>query len=82
MLVVAAVVLIAATGWIVVAAAIAASLRAASFFLTPEKPPGLDRISTLMEQVQTEREQAAAKHPPRRTPEIVLQLRAISGGHH
>ena len=80
-LVVAAVVLVVAAGWIVVAVAIAASLRAASFFVVPEQPPGLDRISRLMEQSQTERERAAAMHLWEPPPEFLLQLRSISGGH-
>lgn len=81
-LVVGAAVFIAAAGAIVVAAGIAGLLRAVTFFLTPEEPPGLDRINTLMEQFQRERERAAAKHPLESPPEIVLELRAISSGHH
>lgn len=77
-LVAAAVIFVVAAGWIVVAAGIAASLRAASFFVVPEQPPGLDRISRLIQQSQTERERAAAKHPLGPPPQIVLELRAIS----
>ena len=80
-LVVAAVVFVVAVGWIVVAAAITASLRAASFFVVPEQPPGLDRISRLIEQSQKEHERAAAWHTWERPPEIVFELRAISSGH-
>ncbi len=69
---------IAATGWILVALATEASLQAAAFFLAPEQPPGLIRISTIMEQRQTEREAAAAGHPREPPPEIVNELRATA----
>lgn len=81
-LVVAAIIFIVAAGRIVVEAGIAVSLRAASFFVVPEQPPSLNRISAIMEQLQTEGERAAAKHPLEPPPQIVLELRAISSGHH
>ena len=71
-------VLIAAGAWIVVALATAASLQAAAFFLAPEQPRGLIRISTIMEQRQTECDAATAGHPREPPPEIVTELRATA----
>jgi len=82
LLLVGLVILMAATGGIVVALATTASLRAAAFFLAPEQPPGLIRISTVMEQRRTEREVAAAGHPREPLPEIVTQLRATGQSDH
>ena len=62
-----------------VAVAIAGFLRAAAIFLEPEQPPGLIRISTIMERQWAERGKlAAAGHPRQPLPQIAVELREMS----
>ena len=75
LLLVCIVILVAAIGWIVVAVAIGGLLRAAAFFLEPVQPPGLIRISTIMERQWAEREAAAAGQPRQPPPQIAVELR-------
>jgi hypothetical protein len=77
LLLVCIVILVAAIGWIVVAVAIGGLLRAAAFFLEPVQPPGLIRISTIMERQWAERE-AATGHPRQPPPQIAVELREMS----
>jgi membrane glycosyltransferase len=72
LLALAAVVFATAVGVIAVTFAVTALLKAAGVFVVPEQPPGLDRISAIMEQWQAERDATSAKPrepwPPGRAP--------------
>lgn len=57
------VIVIFGTGGIVIALTIAASLRAATFFAVPEQPPGLNRISAIIELQRAEQGAAATGQP-------------------
>jgi len=59
LLVIGAITVIVAAGWIVIALAIAASFLATAYFFAPVRPPGLIRISTIIEKQMAERQAAA-----------------------
>ncbi len=81
LLVIGVITVVVAVGWILIALAIAALLRATGYFLAPAPPPGLTRISAIIEQRLAEQQEAAAARQRREPPpaEIVVALRAITG---